>query len=101
MSGKEKGWKELPIGGVILEPGNSVENRTGTWRTYRPVWDGEKCIQCLTCWIMCPDSAILAKDGKICGIDYEHCKGCGICAEQCPPKVKAITMVLEREAKGN
>ena len=92
MSSQEKGWRELAIGGVILEAGNSVENPTGTWRTYRPVWDGEKCIQCLRCWILCPDSSIISKDGKVAGIDYEHCKGCGICAEECP--VKAIKMIL-------
>ena len=48
---------------------------------------------------MCPDSAILVEDAKVVGIDLEHCKGCGICAAECPPKVKAIKMVLEREAK--
>ncbi|MFP3216806.1 MAG: 4Fe-4S binding protein, partial [Vulcanisaeta sp.] len=26
-------------------------------------------------------------------IDYDHCKGCGICAHECP--VKAIKMVPE------
>ncbi len=26
-------------------------------------------------------------------IDYDHCKGCGICAEECPRK--AIKMVME------
>jgi len=30
-------------------------------------------------------------------IDYKYCKGCGICAEECPPKVKAITMVREEK----
>jgi pyruvate ferredoxin oxidoreductase delta subunit len=33
------------------------------------------------------------------GIDLEHCKGCGICAEVCPPKIKAIEMVQEAELR--
>jgi pyruvate ferredoxin oxidoreductase delta subunit len=37
----------------------------------------------------------LTSDGKLTGIDYSHCKGCGICAEECP--VKAIKMVDEKE----
>jgi len=92
-------WKTIPPGGIIPEAGNSVEYNTGSWRTYRPVWDSEKCIHCLTCWILCPDSAIQAQGGKVTGIDYDHCKGCGICAHECPDKVKAITMVLESEAE--
>ena len=55
-------------------------------------------INCLFCWIYCPDSAIEVKDGKIVGMDYEHCKGCGICESVCPVKPeKAIKMVKERE----
>jgi len=49
------------------------------------------------CWIYCPDSAILVEDKKVKEIDLEHCKGCGICAEECP--VKAIKMVPEGEAR--
>ena len=90
---KEKGWKDIPIGGLILEPGNAVNYKTGSWRTFKPVIDKEKCTNCLLCWIYCPDSSIVVEDGKIRGIDYEHCKGCGICSAQCP--VKAIKMVKE------
>ena len=90
---KEKGWKDIPIGGLILEPGNAEEYKTGSWRTFKPVRDEEKCTNCLLCWIYCPDSSIIVEDGKIKGIDYEHCKGCGICSTQCP--VNAIKMVEE------
>jgi len=90
-------WQDIPIGGVIEEAGCADEYVTGTWRTYKPIWHDEKCIQCLRCWIYCPDSSIVAEDGKIVGIDYNHCKGCGICAKHCPPKADAIDMVLEGE----
>jgi len=90
---KEKGWKDIPIGGLILEPGNAKNYKTGSWRTFKPVRDEEKCTHCLLCWIYCPDSSIIVEDGKIKNIDYEHCKGCGICSVQCP--VDAIKMVEE------
>jgi 2-oxoacid:acceptor oxidoreductase delta subunit (pyruvate/2-ketoisovalerate family) len=98
---KERGWTEIPRGGLILEAGNATEYETGSWRTMRPIRDEEKCVHCLRCWIYCPDSAIMVEDGKVVGIDLEHCKGCGICAYECPPRVKAITMVLETEAAKN
>ncbi|HLD30205.1 MAG TPA: 4Fe-4S dicluster-binding protein [bacterium] len=90
-----KNWKELPIRALIVEPGNSVQYNTGTWRTYKPEIDFNKCIQCLQCWIYCPDTSILVKDEKMSGFDYDHCKGCGICAAVCP--VKCITMVKEEK----
>jgi len=98
MGGK-KGWKELPIGGVIPKGGTSHEYVTGGWRTFRPVLDREKCTNCLICWVYCPDSSILVDEGKHGGFDLQHCKGCGICAEECPTKIKAITMVEEAEFK--
>ena len=88
-------WKEMPIGGMIVEAGNSQEYNTGTWRAYKPVHDPEKCVNCLRCWILCPDSAVKVEDGKQMGFDYDHCKGCGICARECPPKCHAIEMILE------
>jgi pyruvate ferredoxin oxidoreductase delta subunit len=88
-------WKEMPIGGVIFGGGTSQEYQTGGWRTYKPVHDEEKCIDCLLCWILCPDSAVRVEDGKVVGFDLEHCKGCGICASECPPKCEAIQMRLD------
>jgi pyruvate ferredoxin oxidoreductase delta subunit len=96
MEAKKPGWKEIPIGGTIVKPGNAVEYKTGDWRSERPVVDKDKCINCLQCWIFCPDSSILVKDEKMAGYDYFHCKGCGICAKICP--VQAIEMVAEENA---
>jgi len=92
-------WHEEPMAGMIKEPGSSVHYETGSWRTFRPIWDSEKCIHCLRCWAYCPDASVLVEDGKVTGIDYVHCKGCGICAKECPSKAKAIEMILESDAK--
>ena len=94
-----KGWRDIPRGGAVMEPGCSERVNTGSWRTYVPIRDMKKCIHCLRCWIFCPDSAVLAKNGKIVGTDLVHCKGCGICAKECPPKVTAIVMKLESDMK--
>ncbi len=47
------------------------------------------CLACDNCWIFCPDSAVLksteqARDGSHYLFDYDFCKGCGICAQECP-----------------
>jgi len=92
-----RGYRDLPWGGIIPEAGNAATYETGDWRTQRPVWDKEACISCLLCWVFCPDSAITVRDGKMVGINYHHCKGCGICARECPPKVAALKMVDDRD----
>jgi len=92
---KEKSWKEIPIGGLIDKPGTSIEYKTGSWRSFKPIWHEERCIHCLFCWNFCPEPAIFVEDGKMTGIDYEFCKGCGICAKHCPEKANAIEMIPE------
>jgi pyruvate ferredoxin oxidoreductase delta subunit len=97
---KLKSAKEIPIGGRIVEAGNSREVKTGGWKSKQPVLKEGACIGCLRCAAYCPDMAIKlkevtdAKGGKktvVDSIDLEHCKGCGICAHECP--FKAIVMV--------
>lgn len=85
---------EMKPGG-IAPAGSMGKLYTGSWRTYVPMTDLDKCIHCLQCWIVCPDSAIQCEDGKKTGTDMQICKGCGVCANVCP--VKCIDMVLESD----
>lgn len=93
-----KGWKDLPIGGMIVEAGNSEQYNTGAWRAFRPVRDVDECTNCLICWVNCPDSSIKTNDGAMVGFDLFHCKGCGICANVCPRN--CIEMVEESQLEG-
>lgn len=112
----KKNWREIPIGGKIKKAGSSKDFKTGGWAVYEPIWDKEKCTKCLTCVNFCPEnciyfrnpltdstsslrarlkagpSALLGASEKI-EIDYNYCKGCGICSEVCP--TKAIIMRLK------
>ncbi len=93
---KKETWKELTIGTINLDAGNSVKNLTGTWRSgKKPQFIEEKCIQCFFCWLYCPHSAILVEGDEVKGINYDYCTGCGMCSVECPPKEKAIIMVKE------
>jgi len=81
MTKKLPGSKDIPPAGVTWK--SATEYKTGDWRSKRPVRDEEKCTRCLICWIFCPDAAI-SWDGKDIHFDMNYCKGCGICAEECP-----------------
>ncbi|MDC7124096.1 MAG: 4Fe-4S binding protein [Spirochaetales bacterium] len=86
-------WQDITPGGNIYSSGNSINFHTGDWRTNRPILALEKCSHCLLCVPVCPDSSIPIKDGKRQDFDYDHCKGCGICAKACP--LNCISMIPE------
>ena len=65
-----------------------------------PALEAKRCMSCGTCnlcqscVLACPDTSCMLdeKEGKIV-IDLYHCKGCGLCAYECPRGV----MVMEGE----
>ena len=43
------------------------------------------CFECDNCYGLCPDNAVVKLGpGERYEIDYDYCKGCGICAQECP-----------------
>jgi len=52
------------------------------------------CTECLNCLLFCPDVAIRKRPGAFgFDIDSDHCKGCGICVEECPRDALTLTEV--------
>jgi len=52
------------------------------------------CFECDNCYGVCPDNAVIKLGpGKRFQFNYDYCKGCGICAAECP--CGAIKMIPE------
>lgn len=80
----------VEIEGALLR--NGLDNEA------RRCFSCGECMACDNCWTLCPDNSVLkthsAGDGNWRYVfDYDHCKGCGICAHECP--VGFIAMVDE------
>ncbi|HAM40844.1 MAG TPA: ferredoxin [Candidatus Omnitrophica bacterium] len=106
------GYLTAPIGGMILDVGNSVVNDLSASRQgFAPKLDLSRCNHCGICDLVCPDyclvwdakdvMAAMTPDGiewereavRLLGIDYQFCKGCLRCVESCP----SGAMTKERE----
>lgn len=87
LPGAAIGEQDTPAGKVGM--GSMIENKTGSWKVFQPKYDKEKCTMCLTCWWACPEGCIYRTKDKL-DFDMSYCKGCGICANECP--VEAIEM---------
>jgi len=90
---------ELPLGVAavpmkteagMVGPGSFLENKTGSWRVFRPEYSKDKCTMCNFCWFYCPEGCIYRKGDEM-EFDMDYCKGCGICANECPSE--AIKMM--------
>lgn len=90
-----------PIKRSLLGPVAHVftSTETGSWRLERPKVDYVACIQCGSCELYCPANVITIHKGKAECVEimWDYCKGCGICANECPKQ--CIQMVDEREEK--
>jgi 2-oxoacid:acceptor oxidoreductase delta subunit (pyruvate/2-ketoisovalerate family) len=43
------------------------------------------CFECDNCYGVCPDNAVIKLGGgQRYRFNYDFCKGCGLCAEECP-----------------
>jgi pyruvate ferredoxin oxidoreductase delta subunit len=85
---------------AMSRPSVGEAGLTGEWRNNRPVVESAAClavkqgkVTCQICWVYCPDGCIARGIGPV--IDLDHCKGCGVCAQECP--AGAIVMVPESE----
>ncbi|SFS62261.1 2-oxoacid:acceptor oxidoreductase family protein [Paenibacillus sp. BC26] len=100
------GYETQPMGGMIINPGNSVLKDISISRQgMMPHFDDEKCIHCAACDTACPDFCFVweeqpDKKGRpqmfLQGIDYQYCKGCLKCVVACPTEALAS----ERETDG-
>lgn len=52
------------------------------------------CNMCGNCWLFCPDMAIRKKETGY-EIDYDYCKGCVICVQECP--TRAMSSIKEEQ----
>ena len=86
--------KESDLPPAAMSLADMRYNKTGKWRSIKPVIDYNKCISCMICWKFCPDAAINIRDGKP-HIELDYCKGCAICIEECP--LKAIKAQEEKK----
>jgi pyruvate ferredoxin oxidoreductase delta subunit len=113
---EKKGWDGFEIGAMLrsfdgamqdiattlpenrpYSVSNSFTASVADWRIEKPLFNKDYCIDCQFCWVYCPDMSIISRDKKMVGIDFDHCKGCGICVQVCPTNPKSLLMFSEQK----
>jgi 2-oxoacid:acceptor oxidoreductase delta subunit (pyruvate/2-ketoisovalerate family) len=80
--------------GTFDEVVGGLDERTAQFEARRCMSCGN-CFECDNCYGVCPDNAVVKLGpGQRYQIDLDYCKGCGICASECP--CGAIEMRPER-----
>ncbi|GAX88703.1 2-oxoacid:acceptor oxidoreductase family protein [Effusibacillus lacus] len=105
------GYETQPIGGVIINPGNSIlKDLSSSRQGFLPSFNREACIHCAACDQVCPDYCFVwaqETDAKgrvnqyLQGIDYQYCKGCQKCVEACPTEALSTLREMEGYAEQN
>lgn len=86
---------------IVVKPNTTLANRTAGWRTMKPKFLHDKCTACGICPRVCPEGIVYQTDQtnasgkKYFECDLNYCKGCSLCAIECP--FKAI--VMEKDEK--
>ena len=120
MAKETRGWNEFDAGAILFSfnkettvsnlattlpenraysQSNSYTASVADWRVEKPVFNRDFCIDCQFCWIYCPDMSIVSRNEKMVGVDYDHCKGCGICVDVCPTNPKSLLMFEEKKSE--
>ena len=80
---------------------NTFEEVVGGLTEENALFEARRCLSCGNCFAcdncfgVCPDNAVIKlSDAPHYKFDYDFCKGCGICAQECP--CGAIEMRPER-----
>ncbi|HZV50184.1 MAG TPA: 4Fe-4S dicluster-binding protein [Candidatus Dormibacteraeota bacterium] len=84
---EKPGWTEMREGLVIPAVkvgGNNELFKKYTTRTARPLVKFDACVKCQVCYAVCPDECFVPTPAGHYDVNYEHCCGCGICAQTCP-----------------
>jgi len=88
-----------PRGTPIPERVKNFEEIYSGFSETQALQEAQRCFSCGTCpscdncLVFCPDAAISRVDSGRYKINYDYCKGCGICVSECPRSAISIKVL--------